>query len=247
MSVQYLDTHRGHKLAYVHITGSSSELPTVLFLGGFKSDMEGTKALFLQELCASREQEFIRFDYSGHGKSDGEFADGTIGSWAKDALDIIDHIVKRDVILVGSSMGGWIALLVLLKRSELVKGVIGIAAAPDFTRDIELKMNPEERRMMDEYGRIEVPNEYSDEPYIFTKALLEDGETNSLLLEARAIDVPLTLIQGKLDNSVEWKKAFKIEEMFQGSKTSIILVNDGDHSLSRDQDLDLLRKAMLAI
>lgn len=247
MSVQFIEREAGQKLAYVHVKASASSLPAVMFLGGFKSDMEGTKALFLQNLCEKGGREFVRFDYSGHGQSDGAFTDGTVGSWAEDALYVLDHVVKEDVILVGSSMGGWIALLLMLKRSERLKGVIGIAAAPDFTRDIESRMNHDERRMMEQQDRIEVPNEYSDEPYIFTRALLEDGEQNSLLDRDHQIDVPMVLLQGKLDASVEWSKALEIERCFQGPNTRVIMIDDGDHSLSREQDLELLRQALDAI
>ncbi len=247
MSVEYFCDGRKDKLAYVHLKGTSDDLPAIMFLGGFKSDMGGTKALFLQDLCASRGQEFVRFDYSGHGESDGVFAEGTIGAWALDALGIFDHIVKRDVVLVGSSMGGWIALLLLLRRPERICGVVGIAAAPDFTRDIQSRMTQTEHQMMAQEGYIEVPNDYSDDPYIFTQALLEDGEANCLLHEARHICVPLTLIQGKLDQSVAWEKALKIDAMFHGPKTRVVFVEDGDHSLSREQDLELLRQAVLEI
>lgn len=247
MSVQYINNRRGEKLAYVHVQAKDESLPAVMFLGGFKSDMQGTKALFLEEFCTSRAQEFVRFDYAGHGLSEGEFADGTVGMWADDAQDILDNILKRDVILVGSSMGGWIALLLLLRRADRVKGVIGIAAAPDFTRDIESKMSADESKMMAETGRIEVPNEYSDDPYIFTQALLDDGEQNSLLGVDHNIDVPLTLIQGKLDNSVQWEKADKIQSCFHGPKTDVIFIDDGDHSLSRPQDLEILRDCLLTL
>lgn len=245
MAVQYFENKRNQKLAYVHLEGHDNGLPAVMFLGGFKSDMNGTKALFLQDLCASRGQEFVRFDYSGHGQSDGDFADGTLGFWAQDAIDILDHIIKGDVVLVGSSMGGWIALLLLLKRIERVKAVVGIAAAPDFTRDIESKMTRDERQMMSKAGRLEVPNEYSDEPYIFTQALLDDGEKNSLLDTVYNINVPMILLQGKLDNSVDWGKAIKIKDCFQGPATDVILIDDGDHSLSRSEDLEILRDAVV--
>lgn len=242
MSIRYLNNSRSEKLAYIHYsaTEQGEHLPTVMFLGGFKSDMEGTKAIYLQEQCQNRGQEFVRFDYTGHGISEGEFTDGTIGKWAQDATDILDNVVSRDVILVGSSMGGWISLLLLLSRSERIKGVIGIAAAPDFTTDIENQMTEEQRQMVKDIDRLEVPNDYSDEPYIFTRALLEDGKKQSLLNRTHNINAPLTLIQGKQDADVAWEKAIKIQECFKGANTQVIFVDDGDHRLSRPEDLELI-------
>ena len=243
MSPSYYETPTGRRLAYVHTPHSSdgAGLPTVVFLGGFKSDMEGTKATHLEQLCADQGQEFLRFDYSGHGQSDGAFVDGTIGAWKQDAIDIMDHVLKgRRAIVIGSSMGGWIALRLLSEGREDIKGVIGIAAAPDFTKDIENKMSEAEKEMMNRIGRLEVPNDYSDEPYIFTQALLKDGAHQSVLDQEHVISVPLVLIQGKLDVDVPWEKALKIEEKFQGPDTKIIFIEDGDHSLSRPQDLSIL-------
>ena len=186
MSVSYFSENRDIRLAYVRTapSGEGCSLPAVMFLGGFKSDMMGTKAIYLEEQCAARGQEFIRFDYTGHGLSGGEFVDGTIGSWKRDAQDILDHVVTaREVVLVGSSMGGWVSLRLVIENPARVKGVIGIAAAPDFTKDIEARMGQAERDMVQDIGRLEVPNDYSDEPYIFTQDLLEDGRVQSVLHE----------------------------------------------------------------
>ncbi len=243
MTISYCDASGGVKLAYIHTPSSNSgkDLPAVVFLGGFKSDMHGSKATYLEEQCKKRGQEYLRFDYSGHGKSGGEFVKGTIGSWKQDAIDVIEHVLKdRDLILVGSSMGGWIALRLLIERPDHIKGVIGIAAAPDFTKDIENMMSKEECKMMERLGRLEIPNDYSDEPYIFTKELLEDGRDQSLLYDSYDIDVPLILIQGKLDKDVPWEKAVIIKDKFVGSDTEIIFIDDGDHSLSREQDLKII-------
>lgn len=216
-----------------------------MFLGGFKSDMNGTKAIHLEQQCKKRGQEFIRFDYSGHGKSDGNFVNGTISSWKNDAMAILDNIIKTDVILVGSSMGGWISLLLLLERSDRIKGVIGIAAAPDFTKDIEKQLTYQQLEEMKATGQIEIPNDYSDEPYIFTRALIKDGEKQFLLGNSYNISTPITLIQGKLDSSVHWKTTIKIKECFNNEKTEIIFINDGDHRLSRDQDLKILDEQII--
>ncbi len=143
----YKDNKSAYEIAYVHTqsTNQGEHLPCVMFLGGFKSDMEGTKATFLEAQCKMRGQEFVRFDYSGHGLSGGEFEDGTISSWTGDALAILDNVVQsKSVVMVGSSMGGWVALLALIKNPERLKAVIGIAAAPDFSKDVKAELTPEQ-------------------------------------------------------------------------------------------------------
>ncbi len=248
MSISYFTKNNKGKLAYVHIKPiNNSKLPAIIFLGGFKSDMDGTKSLYIEQQCKKRGQEFLRFDYSGHGKSDGKFIDGTISSWKNDALAILDNIIKTDVILVGSSMGGWISLLLLLERQSRIKGVVGIAAAPDFTKDIEVQLTDQQLEIIKEKGRIEVPNDYSDEPYIFTHDLIEDGRKQSLLGKSYNVSVPIILIQGKLDISVPWKKAIKIKECFNGEEAEIIFIDDGDHRLSRSQDLEIIYQQIVAM
>lgn len=243
LSVSFFSENRALRLAYVRVAPSRDgrALPAVLFLGGFKSDMMGTKAIYLEEQCTARGQEFVRFDYTGHGLSDGAFVDGTIGSWKRDAQDILDHVVMaREVILVGSSMGGWIALRLLIEHSARVKGVVGIAAAPDFTKDIEARMGQGDRDMVEKTGRLEVPNDYSDDPYIFTKNLLDDGREQSVLHNEYIISCPLIIIQGKLDADVPWEKALEIKTCFKGPATDVRLIDDGDHRLSRDIDLKII-------
>jgi len=240
-NIQYLDRDNAETLAYIHSSAKNKDLPAILFLGGFKSDMDGTKALYLEKKCINSAQEFLRFDYSGHGISKGDFVDGTIGSWLGDAQNMIDQIIKsKEIILVGSSMGGWIALRLLLQNQERVKGVVGIAAAPDFTRDIKAQMTTEQHNIIEKTGRLEEPNDYSDEPYIFTKALLDDGEKQSLLHDTYNVTTPITLIQGKLDADVPWKKAEAIKASFGPSNVNIIYIEDGDHRLSRDEDLAII-------
>ncbi len=244
MAISYINN-----LAYVHskASGKGLELPAIMFLGGFKSDMNGTKAIYLEEQCKSRGQEFVRFDYSGHGLSGGEFINGTIGSWKNDALEIIDNIITRDVILVGSSMGGWISLLLLSERLQQIKGMVGIAAAPDFTKDIKAMMSDEQRSMLEKTGQLEMANDYSDEPYIFTKALLDDGAKCSVLDKQHNVNIPITLIQGKQDADVPWEKALKIQERFKNSDVEIIFIDDGDHRLSRPCDLETIDKAVMSL
>ncbi len=244
MSIQYLQ-HRNNKLAYQYSAGHNAAVPTVVFLPGFRSDMEGNKATYLEERCQMRGQAFLRFDYSGHGISEGAaFEEGTIGAWLDDALAIIDKVTKGPLILVGSSMGGWIALRGALERPERIAAIVGLAAAPDFTREIEAQLSPAQKEIIEKEGIVFVPNEYSDEPYIFTRALLEDGEKQCLLDKTNAITVPVRLIQGMKDTDVPWQKAAAIAQSLSGDDVQITLIKDGDHRLSRPQDLMLINKTI---
>jgi pimeloyl-ACP methyl ester carboxylesterase len=240
MSALYLTRNNAPALAYRKQEGENKALPTVLFLTGFRSDMEGTKAAYLAEQCASRGQTYVRFDYRGHGVSEGKFEDGTIGLWKQDALDILDHLTEGPVILVGSSMGGWISLLVAEERPERVTGLIGLAAAPDFTREVIEELNEDQKRELQVQGYCAIPNEYSDTPYIFTKALIEDGEQYCLLDRDIRINAPVRLIQGMKDADVPWQKAHRINNALTSGNKEVYLLEEGDHRLSRPQDLELL-------
>ncbi len=248
MGISYFSNAKGLKLAFVHNDADErgKDLPALVFLGGFKSDMSGTKALFLEERCQKRGQEFLRFDYSGHGESEGEFVDGTIGAWLEDTREILGSVIQAsEIIVVGSSMGGWLALRLLIDPPEgksQIKGMVGIAAAPDFTRDVMEQFTPEEHASLKENGRVEQANEYGDDPYIFTQSLIEDGEKQSLLDPAQPYKTQamITLLQGRKDNSVHWTKAQRIEKAFDGSQTKVIFIDDGDHSLSQPDNLILL-------
>ena len=250
MACQYLEREGKTKLAYHYTppTEKGAHLPTLFFLGGFKSDMTGTKATYLEAKCQERGQGYIRFDYSGHGSSEGKFADGTIGQWADDALDMFDHISPKSCLLIGSSMGGWVSLLLAGKRASNIHALIGIAAAPDFTKDLWFnRLNEEQRAILEEQGYVETPNDYSDEPYIFTKALFDDGERHVLLDKQQDLDIPITLIQGMQDPDVPWETAVRIQNSYLKADVDIIFIDDGDHSLSRPQDLDVLNREILAL
>jgi esterase/lipase len=227
-------------LAYVYTPPKNSALPVVVFLGGFKSDMSGTKAGFLEAQCQISGQGFMRFDYSGHGMSGGVFKDGTISQWKEDVMDILSLIPSDRIILIGSSMGGWLSLSLLSGNDPRMKGFIGIAAAPDFTVEVERRLTDAQRREMHENGYIEAPNDYSDEPYIFTKALLEDGRKNFVLGKKHHTNAHIVLIQGKMDADVPWETVNKIKEHFTAPSFDIKLVEDGDHSMSRQEDLIIL-------
>ena len=234
------------KLAYDYTAGSD-DLPTLVFLPGFRSDMKGAKAQHLKERAIARGQSCLLLDYSGHGQSGGHFEDGTIGLWTEDALRIIDHVLRgKRIIVIGSSMGGWIGLHVALRRKQMVAGYIGIAAAPDFTREIDGRMNDAQRDKINKDGYFAVPSEYGDD-LIITRKLIEDGEGQCLLDHDIDITVPVVLLQGKRDADVPWEKANRIKSRLKSTDVEIVFIEDGDHRLSRAEDLVLLDRAVLKL
>lgn len=251
LEIAFLKREDHDDLAYVYTPPPDEGVscPVVMFLPGFRSDMEGTKALYLEEQCRKRGQGFIRFDYSGHGVSGGRFEEGTIGCWKEDALAVLDFLAGgRPVVLVGSSMGGWISLLIARERPEQLTGLIGLAAAPDFTREIEAALSESQKQEMMEQGFISVPNDYSDEPYIFTAALIEDGRRNFFLgYDDYSFPFPLRLIQGMKDTDVEWQTAYRIKNAAPESDVEVLLVEEGDHRLSRPEDLVLIDEQVKAL
>jgi pimeloyl-ACP methyl ester carboxylesterase len=239
-----LDRGDGTELAWVRLEGRG---PTVVFLPGFRSDMTGDKATALAALCAERGVGMLRFDYSGHGASGGDFVDGTIGAWAADALAAIDGLTTGRLILVGSSMGGWIALLTALARPERLAGLVGIAAAPDFTQLLMWEsMMPSERATLERDGVLYVPSQYGD-PTPITLRLIRDGATHVVLGGRMAISCPVRLLHGQADPDVPWQTALRIAEQVETVDVRVILVKDGDHRLSRAADLALLRQTVGAL
>lgn len=238
---QMLERTNGPALAYRHAAG---EGPTVVFLPGFKSDMEGSKALALHAHCRMTGQALLRLDYSGHGASQGQFEEGGIGQWKADALAIIDAVTQGPLILVGSSMGGWIALLAALARPERVKALIGIAAAPDFTEDLMWRSYSDDiRREIMETGVYMEPSDYG-EPLPITRRLIEDGRRHLLLERPIALTCPVHLIQGMRDPDVPWGTAMRILEKLQSDDVELTLVKAGDHRLSEPHDLARLTAAL---
>ena len=230
----------GTAIAYHSLQGKA-DAPGVVFMSGFMSDMTGTKALAVEAWCQQRGQSFLRFDYRGHGQSSGDFADGTIGLWASDTVFAIEQLTEGPQVLVGSSMGGWIMLLAALRLKHRVAGLLGLAAAPDFTEDlIDSEMEDEHRAALDRDGFITVPTDYGDEPYIITKNLIEDGRTNLLLGGEIPLAMPVRLIQGLKDDDVPWRTALRIQEKLLSENVEVTLVKDGDHRLSEPDDLDRL-------
>lgn len=231
-------------LAYCHCK-RASDLPTIMFLGGFRSDMMGSKASFLHEKCEARGQSYIRFDYSGHGQSGGDFEEGCITDWAQDAQDILVHCLEVDerVILVGSSMGGWISLLLTHRGEKRVQALIGIAAAPDFTIWMEEAMNDDQRQALQDKGFFELPSDYGT-PYIITKRLIDDGRQNFLLDGEIKVNVPVRLLQGKQDKDVPWETAERIKSALRSDDVDIIYREEGNHSLSAPDDLSVLDRVI---
>ncbi|MGZ9108905.1 MAG: alpha/beta fold hydrolase [Micavibrio sp.] len=247
---RFLERSGYPRLAYVRTQALSAgaAMPTVIFLPGFRSDMQGTKALYLEAQCKKRGQGFIRFDYSGHGVSAGRFEDCTLESWRDDALSILDRLSVGPVLLVGSSMGGWIGLLLALMRPERVRGFIGIAAAPDFTRDLlEHRFDDTMRASYESRGYAELPNDYSPEPYILTRGLIESGNRLCLLDGRHELPIPVRLLQGLQDKEVSGGMPDAIAACLAGADVQIHLVPDGDHSLSRPEDLALLDQQVEAL
>lgn len=233
----FINTPHGSRIAYHRTPGTS---PGVVFLGGFMSDMEGGKALALEAYCAATGRAFVRFDYAGHGQSGGAFADGTIGGWAADALAVIDQLTEGPQILVGSSMGGWIALLAAKARRARVRGLVGIAAAPDFTVRHWAELSETDQQTIMRDGKLEVYSDYGPDPYVFTKALFDDGWQNRVNNGPIHLDIPVRLIQGMADPDVPWQTATEIAGNLIGNDTEVILVPGGDHRLSEPNDLKRL-------
>ncbi len=225
----------GLSLAYHHSQGEGTGL---IWLGGFRSDMDGTKALTLHEWALAARRPFTRFDYSGHGQSEGDFRDGTISAWLADALFIIDQVTSGPLVLVGSSMGGWLATLIALKRPERVAGLLYLAPAPDFTEALMWTGFSENiRTEIMENGVYLEPSDYSPEPNPITRALIEDGRTHLVLGGPIAITCPVRILQGQCDPDVPWPHALRLAEQLDSADVTVTLVKDGDHRLSRPQDL----------
>ena len=233
----YLTTAEGRQLAYNLTPGQG---PGVVFLGGFKSDMEGTKALWLEEWAQRTGHAFLRFDYSGHGQSSGAFTDGCIGDWATDARTVIEALTKGPQILVGSSMGGWIALLLARAMPQRVAGLVTIAAAPDFTEDsMWAGFDAAQRAALQSEGQLALPSDYG-EPYIITRRLIEEGRENLVLRDPLDLPFPVRFLQGTADEDVELSVALRLLQHAQGPDMRLTLVDGADHRFSDADCLSLI-------
>lgn len=237
-----LETEAGH-LAYhrLPVVEGARHLPGVIFLGGFKSDMTGSKAMFLQDWCYHRGLAFVRFDYFGHGISSGDFRDGTIGQWKQDALDVIDKLSDGQQILVGSSMGGWLMLLAALERPERIAGLVGVAAAPDFTEElIWKKWDKDTKAKFNKDGLINLPSCYGEEPYPITKKLIAEARKHLLLRGEMAINTPMRLLHGMSDEDVPYNFSCRIAELVKSQDVELHLVKNGGHRMSEPAQLAML-------
>ncbi len=243
-----LNENRGdnRRLAYHRIAarGDGASAPGIVFLGGFRSDMTGTKALWLEDWARARGRAFLRFDYRGHGASSGDFLDGAIGDWADDAAEAVARLTQGPQILVGSSMGGWIALLLARRMPERVAALVGVAAAPDFTEDMWARLDEGQQRELMEAGRIEQPSDYSDEPYVITRRLIEDGRNQLVLRAPLKLPFPVRLLQGTADADVLPSVALRLLDHIDCPDARLTLVKDADHRFSGPRELALIGKTL---
>lgn len=237
-------THAGRKLAY-HVTPGAG--PGIVFLGGFKSDMEGTKALELEAWALRKGRAFLRLDYSGHGKSGGAFTDGCIGDWYEDALAVITAATTGPQILVGSSMGGWISLLIARDHPARVAGLVTIAAAPDFTEDgFWSDFTDAQRAEVMDKGQVAIPSDYG-EPYVITKRLIEEGRERLVLRAPLPLPFPVRMLQGTEDTSVTTTTALRLLNHATCDDIRLTLVRGSDHRFSERDDLELIRRSVVEV
>lgn len=239
---EFLATPQGRRIAFNRTEGQG---PGVVFLGGFKSDMEGTKAIALEEWAKAAGRAFLRLDYSGHGQSSGEFLDGAIGDWFEDALAAITTLTTGPQILVGSSMGGWISLLCARALGDRVAGLVTIAAAPDFTEDsMWAGFDAGQRAALAAAGRVELPSDYSDEPYVITRRLIEEGRVRLVLRDPLPLPFPVRFLQGTADTDVPVAVALRLLEHAEGEDMRLTLVKGADHRFSTPDCLAIIVAAV---
>ena len=240
----------GNAIAVRHRPGKA---PGLVWLGGYKSDMAGTKADTLDQWAGENEFAFTRHDYSGHGISGGRFEDGTISRWLDESLAVFERFASGPQILVGSSMGGWIALRMAQELRKAGQGgmlhaMVLIAPAPDFTHELMApQLTGDQKRQLEERGYMEEVSEYSDEPNIFTRALFEDGENNRVMTGLIETGCRVHILQGMQDPDVPWQHAMKLAEFLPMENVTMTLIKDGDHRLSRDEDIALLLRTVDAM
>ena len=241
----FFTTPQGRRIAYRQTPATNGgTTPGIVFLGGLRSDMLGTKAVALEEYAKSQGRAFLRFDYSGHGESDGAFTDGCIGDWAEDAQAVISTLTEGPQILVGSSMGGWVSLLMCRRIPDKVAGLVTIAAAPDFTEDsMWAGFDEAQRHALDMVEQVALPSDYGD-PYIITKRLIEDGRNHLILRDPVDLPFPTRFLMGTADEAVELSVAYRLMDRATGPDIRLTLVKGADHRFSDPECLALIEQAV---
>ena len=240
----YIDGPKG-RIAYRRRDGAG---PGFVWLGGFRSDMIGTKATFVDEWAKHHGRAFLRFDYSGHGESDGRFEDGSIGDWFADAAAAFDALTDGPQVLIGSSMGAWIATLLAKARADRIAAAVFIAPAPDFTERLMWpSFSEEQRERLLNKGRLELPSDYSDEPEVITRNFIEDGRRHLVMTGTVPIRAPCRILQGMRDDAVPWRHALDFAAQLESDDVEILLTKSGDHRLSEPDDLARLKACLEAL
>ncbi|MCI2397887.1 alpha/beta hydrolase [Aliiroseovarius subalbicans] len=241
MATSFLETPQGRRIAYVKTAGKG---PCIVFLSGLKSDMEGTKAVALEAWARAQGRAFLRFDYSGHGQSSGSFSEGSIGDWHQDTLAVVDALTDGPIVPVGSSMGGWQALLLARARTDRIAGMVTIAAAPDFTEDgYWATFSDDQKAALARDGQVSLPSEY-DEDYIITRRLIEDGRDQLVLRTPLTLPFPVRFLQGTEDTAVPTATAIRLLDHAEGPDMRLTLVKGADHRFSDDTCLTLIEKTV---
>ena len=242
---EFLETPQGRRIAYNRTPGRG---PGVVFLGGLVSDMTGTKAVHLEAWARAQGRAFLRFDYSGHGESSERFEDGCIGDWAEDAHQAITALTEGPQVLVGSSMGGWISLLMAQRIPDRIAAIVGIAAAPDFTEDsMWADATEEQRAQLAQEGHFMVPSDYSDDGYIVTRRMIEDGRTNLVLRDPLPLPFPVRLLHGTADSDVPVAVGLRLMEHATCADLRLTLVKGADHRFSTPECLELITDTIAAL
>jgi len=248
--ISYHNLEQGGKRAYqaIHQEHANEQNPGIVFLAGHGSDMEGSKAIALEEMANRQKIPFLRFDYFGHGRSDGRFLDGNLSRWLADCTAMLDALTKGPQILVGSSLGGWLMVLTALQRKSRVAGMVGIAAAPDFTKTLiwdELTLTQQDQMKKD--GQIALPNPYADEDVIYPYHLVEDGQMHLLLDDEIDLDIPVILHQGMQDSEVPWQTATQLAEKLTSTDVQVILDKQAGHRYSEASQIDALLTSIMGM
>jgi len=254
MNPEMITVGKGHAARQIAVRHKRGKAPGIVWLGGYRSDMLGTKAEALDAWARERNHASCRHDYSGHGESGGEFMEGTISRWLEESIAVFDRFCSEgNHVLVGSSMGGWVALRMvqeLAKRGEShrLKALLLLAPAPDFTHELmKPEMSDDQKKQLEAQGYMEEVSEYSPDPNIFTKALFDDGDENRVMISMIETGCPVHILQGMQDPDVPYQHAMKLVNFLPNEQVSMTLIKDGDHRLSRDEDIALLIRTVEAL